>query len=59
MNQKPSLLIVEDEENLGATLRDYFTTKGYQVEWAKTLREAHELHTSSTDLALLDINIGY
>lgn len=57
MNKKPSLLIVEDEENLGATLRDYFTSKGYQVEWAKSLREAHLFHTPTTDLALLDINL--
>lgn len=55
--KKPTLLIVEDEENLGATLRDYFSSKGYQVSWAKTLQEAKSLHTTHTELALLDINL--
>jgi two-component system, OmpR family, alkaline phosphatase synthesis response regulator PhoP len=60
MNQKAGLLIVEDEENLGATLRDYFRSKGYYVEWANSTQEANRLKEvmgSSLDLALLDINL--
>lgn len=57
IQSKANLLIVEDEENLGATLKDYFKSKGYQVEWAKTMQEARSLHSSHTELALLDINL--
>ncbi|MBY0517998.1 MAG: response regulator transcription factor [Bacteriovoracaceae bacterium] len=57
---KAGLLIVEDEENLGATLKDYFQSKGYYVEWAPNVARAHELLVkmgSQLDLALLDINL--
>lgn len=57
---RAGLLIVEDEENLGVTLRDYFRSKGYRVEWAANVKEAHELKTkmgSELELALLDINL--
>ena len=37
---KAGLLIVEDEENLGITLRDYFRSKGYTVEWAASIAAA-------------------
>lgn len=58
--RKPGLLIVEDETNLGQTLKDYFQSKGYQTEWAATAAEAHALKEKmgrSLDLALLDINL--
>jgi DNA-binding response OmpR family regulator len=57
---KANLLIVEDEANLGETLRDYFRSKGYRVEWAPTVMRAQELKTemgASLDLVLLDINL--
>lgn len=57
---KANLLIVEDEANLGETLRDYFRSKGYRVEWAPTVKHAQELKTemgASLDLVLLDINL--
>ncbi len=57
---RAGLLIVEDEKNLGETLRDYFRTKGYTVEWASTVQEAHALEERmgmTLDLVLLDINL--
>lgn len=57
---KANLLIVEDEANLGETLRDYFRSKGYRVEWAPTVKRAQELKTemgAGLDLVLLDINL--
>jgi DNA-binding response OmpR family regulator len=57
---KAGLLIVEDEENLGITLRDYFRSKGYTVEWAASIAAADDLRIkmgSGLDLALLDINL--
>ncbi len=57
---RAGLLIVEDEKNLGETLRDYFRTKGYTVEWASNVKEAHALEERmgpALDLVLLDINL--
>lgn len=57
---KAGLLIVEDEANLGETLRDYFRSKGYAVEWAPSATRARELALSmagTLDLVLLDINL--
>ncbi len=58
--RKPGLLIVEDEANLGETLRDYFRGKGYDARWAANCGEADRLREemgSGLDLALLDINL--
>lgn len=57
---KAGLLIVEDEANLGETLRDYFRSKGYAVEWAPSAARARDLVFSMgerLDLVLLDINL--
>jgi len=57
---KAGLLIVEDEANLGETLRDYFRSKGHLVEWAPTAARARELARSmgaGLDIVLLDINL--
>lgn len=58
--RRPGLLIVEDEANLGETLRDYFRGKGYDARWAASANEADKLRDEmgpSLDLALLDINL--
>ena len=34
------LLLVEDDESLGATLQERLQKEGYAVEWARTLRDA-------------------
>lgn len=57
---RAGLLIVEDEKNLGETLRDYFRSKNYTVEWAATAAEALKLQEQmggALDLVLLDINL--
>lgn len=57
---KQGILIVEDEPNLGETLRDYLRGKSHRVEWAPTVKAARELATqmgSELDVALLDINL--
>lgn len=57
---RAGLLIVEDEKNLGETLRDYFRSKNYTVEWAATAAEALKLQEqmgAALDLVLLDINL--
>ena len=50
------LLLVEDEPNLGQTLRDYLLAKKYQVERAVTCAEAREkFKRLGPAIAILDI----
>lgn len=52
------LLLVEDEPNLGQTLRDYLRTKKFQVELATTCAEAKAKFSSLTPaIAILDIGL--
>ena len=53
-----SVLLVEDEENLGITLRDYLRAKKFDVEWASTAKEARTLFSSMKPaIAILDIGL--
>jgi two-component system alkaline phosphatase synthesis response regulator PhoP len=40
---KSIILIVEDEKNLGSTLLQYLTSKGFEVYWAPNCEEARQL----------------
>lgn len=52
------LLLVEDEPNLGETLRDYLRSKKFQVELAKSCKEAREKFLESSPvIAILDIGL--
>lgn len=53
-----TLLLVEDEPNLGKTLRDYLRSKKYQVELATTCEEARlKFGEISPIIAILDIGL--
>ncbi len=53
-----SILIVEDEPNLGHTLNDYLKMKEFKVSLATTLKEArNELSKNNPNIILLDINL--
>lgn len=53
-----NLLLVEDEENIGATLSDLLTKAEYQVTWAHTQAEAlAAIAALPFDIALLDVNL--
>jgi len=53
-----SLLLVEDEPNLGQTLRDYLRAKKFQVELAITCAEAKEKFKALTPaIVILDIGL--
>jgi two-component system, OmpR family, alkaline phosphatase synthesis response regulator PhoP len=53
-----SLLIVEDEPNLGQTLRDYLRAKNFLVELATSCQEAREkFHSDPPAIAILDIGL--
>lgn len=59
MNQSAhNVLIVEDEENLGLTLREYLEGKGHHVDLAKTVKEAREyFQMGNPDVVLMDIGL--
>lgn len=53
-----NLLLLEDEVNVGSTVKDRLQMEGYQVFWAQSLAEAKTiLHTYSISFALLDVNL--
>ena len=53
-----SLLLLEDELNVGSTLRDRLAREGFEVTWAKSISEAKALlEAHSYVLALLDVNL--
>ena len=54
----PVILIVEDERNLGETLRDYFLGQGHQVFWATDCAKAqHMFSAHSPQIILMDIGL--
>ncbi len=53
-----NLLLLEDEANVGSTLKDRLDLEGYSVTWVHTLAEAKRvLREDSFQLALLDVNV--
>jgi DNA-binding response OmpR family regulator len=53
-----TLLLVEDDASLGATLVERLQKEGYQTRWARTLAEAEqELVRAPVHLAILDIGL--
>ena len=55
-NQK--ILIVEDDENIRETMKNILEQNGYQIDEAKTGKEAEQkIQTNFYNLALLDIKL--
>jgi two-component system alkaline phosphatase synthesis response regulator PhoP len=58
MPKKIPLLLVEDEENLGATLKELLEGEHYAVTWAKDKKNALvDIKAIPFDIALLDVNL--
>ena len=56
--QARNILIVEDEEHLGATLTEYLSDKCYQCHHAKSVKEASQLFSQNEyTIVLMDINL--
>ena len=53
-----NLLLVEDDESLGQTLKERLEKEGYQIKWARNLAVAQEyLNQHSIQLILLDVGL--
>ncbi len=54
----PKLLLLEDEVNVGSTLKDRLTHEGFEPVWAQSLSQAKgALASDKFNLALLDVNL--
>jgi two-component system alkaline phosphatase synthesis response regulator PhoP len=54
-----NLLLLEDEINLGSTLKDRLSLEGFVISWAKSVAEAKQcLSKEGFELALLDVNLS-
>jgi len=54
----PKILVLEDEENVGATLVERLQREGYQVDWAKSARQAEGyVMAGQYNLALVDVGL--
>lgn len=49
-----NILIIEDDESLGATLKSFLRDEGHQVAWANSLKMARDHDFSETELVILD-----
>jgi DNA-binding response OmpR family regulator len=54
---KTKILLIEDEENLGDTLKDFLVAKGFFCDWACSAKEARSLFTNHYDIILMDIGL--
>lgn len=58
MPDKPSILLIDDEENLRRTLALILEREGYKVDTAATVKEARQrIETCSYDLTFLDLKL--
>lgn len=52
-----SLLLVEDDLQLGKTLLSQLTDQGYKVQWCQTVESYKSQNTQQFDLAIVDLNL--
>jgi len=53
-----NLLLLEDEVNVGSTVRDRLQMEGYNVNWAQSIAEAKKiLQSTPVSFALLDVQL--
>ena len=57
LNQKPVVLLIEDDENVNAANRQILEREGYEVRVARSIAEARRLAGGRTELAILDIDL--
>lgn len=48
------ILLVEDDENLGKSIKDFLIIEGFEVNWVKTITAAHAVKVTEFDLIIQD-----
>lgn len=57
-SEKGTILLLEDERNVGSTLEERLRQEGYAVTWCRSVSEARALDVKlKVDLALLDVGL--
>lgn len=54
---KPHLLMIEDDLDLGGSLKRQLETNGFSVLWAKTLKEFSQVNMTQVVAAIIDLNL--
>lgn len=55
---KPKLLLLEDEKNVGSTLVEWLSKEGFDMTWSTTLEDARlQVRSRKFDLAILDVGL--
>lgn len=58
MSNEPLILLVEDEVNLGSSLKEYLEIKNFKVTWADSVKTAkEEFYKNSYKIVLMDIGL--
>ncbi len=52
-----TLLLIEDDAQLGKTLSQQLTDSGYRVVWCKSLEDFQKVREDIFDLAIVDLNL--
>lgn len=52
-----SLLLIEDDAQLGKTLSQQLTDSGYHVVWCKSVEKFQSVREETFDLAIVDLNL--
>jgi CheY-like chemotaxis protein len=57
--EMPSLLVVDGEDSICFSLKEYFTLQGYEVDTARELDEAEKLlETNDYEVVIQDLRLG-
>ncbi len=54
-HKKYNILLAEDDDSLGAILKDYLELKGYSVSWVKNGKQAVESASDNINLCVMDV----
>jgi two-component system, OmpR family, phosphate regulon response regulator PhoB len=54
---KRTLLMIEDDQDLGSSLKRQLESHDFIVLWAKSLKEFSEINTSQISAAIVDLNL--
>lgn len=51
------LLLIEDDFDLGSTLKEQLEEQGYQVQWCQSIEDFAKIKASDFEIAVVDLNL--